>query len=115
MTSKEIIKEEIKFLKNNLEKAKKEKVVIAIKQIEEVLEQKEQVLKDLEVLEILKPRIKLKESSLKNIRYNFDEQGNIIMEQDLKETPVVFIQSSGFVFKNSAEHKALKRWLNNDK
>ena len=36
------------------------------------------------------------------------------MEQDLKETPVVFIQSSGFVFKNSAEHKTLKRWLENE-
>lgn len=67
------------------------------------------------ILKILKPRIKLKDSSLKNIYYNFDEQGNLITEQDLKETPVVFIQSSGFVLKNSVECEVLERWLNNGK
>ena len=52
--------------------------------------------KKLEPLKVLKPRIKLKESTIIN---------------DGKEYEVVFIDASGFVFKGSEEHRTLGKWL----
>lgn len=115
MTSKEYIEGVLYNLEEALKLARETNNKDLELDCEMQIESYKQVLKDLEVLDILKPKIKLKESSLKNIHYNVDEKGNIVMEQDLKETPVVFIQSSGFVFENSAEHKTLKRWLGNEK
>lgn len=57
----------------------------------------QEVKKDLKVLEILKYRIHLKDSVIKN---------------DMKEYEVCFIEASGFVFKSSKEYKLLKGWLN---
>ena len=56
--------------------------------------------KKLEPLKVLKPRIKLKESTIIN---------------DGKEYEVVFIDASGFVFKNSEEHRTLGKWLDENK
>lgn len=47
-------------------------------------------------LNILKPRINLKESTIIN---------------DGKEYEVLFIDASGFVFKDSEEHRTLGEWL----
>lgn len=79
---------------------------------------KEEILKlqqELEILEILKPRIHLKDSKLKSAYFTIDEKGLPIVENDLKEVEVAFIEASGFVFKNSEEYKLLKEWLENDK
>lgn len=54
------------------------------------------IAKVVEVLEILKPRIILKDSTL-----------------DVME--VAFIEARGFVFKNSNEYRLLKEWLNDNK
>lgn len=63
---------------------------------EEFLEAKNQLLKDLEVLEILKNRVYLNEATIKN--YDF-----------------AWVEASGFfVFKSSNEYKLLKEWLEND-
>ncbi len=74
-----------------------------------------QIEKDLEVLEILKPRVRLKDSTLKNAHFTIDENGLPICENDFKEVDVAFIETSGFVFKNSNEYKLLKEWLENEK
>lgn len=56
----------------------------------------DEIERDLEVLEILKPRIKLKDSKVKN--------DSIALE-------VGFVEASGFVIKNSREYDLLKDWL----
>ena len=55
--------------------------------------------KDLEVLEILKYRIHLIDSKIKN--------DSIILE-------VAFVEASGFALKNSKEYDLLKEWLKYD-
>lgn len=67
--------------------------------------------KDLEVLEILKSRIHLTDSTLKAAHFTIDEKGLPHIDSDSKEVDVVFIESSGFVFKNSKEYELLKGWL----
>lgn len=69
---------------------------VCIKDIKKYQECCDIVEKALDILEILKPRIHLKDKKIKN---------------DFKEFDVVFIETSGFVFKNSEEHKLLKEWL----
>ena len=64
--------------------------------INEIIDMLERAVKDLEVLEILKPRIYLKYDTLRN--------DNTIVE-------VAFIEAKGFTFKNSNEYKLLKEWL----
>ena len=58
----------------------------------------EKIERDLKIVEILKPRIKLKYSMI-------------------EKTPIAFVKASGFVVENSEEYKLLKEWLernNND-
>lgn len=55
----------------------------------------EDIEKGLEVLDVLKYRIHLKDSIL-------------------DQTEVSFVEATGFVFKNSEEYKILKEWLEND-
>ena len=68
--------------------------------------------KDLKVLEILKPRIKLEDNTLKNFYFTVEENGLPKIEGDEKEVEVAFIDASGFVFRDSEEYKLLKEWLN---
>ena len=68
----------------------------------------EQLERDLEALNILKPRISLKDSTLKNAYFVVGENGLPELQQDLKDVDVAFVEASGFVFKNSAEYKLLK-------
>ncbi len=75
----------------------------------------EQIEKDLEILEILKPRVRLKDSTLKNAHFTIDENGLPVCENDFKEADVAFIETSGFVFKNSNEYKLLTEWLENER
>lgn len=70
--------------------------------------------KDSTILKILEPRVHLKDSKLNNIYFSVDEFGMPTIEKDLKEVEVCFVESSGFVFKNSEEHKLLKEWLSED-
>lgn len=69
------------------------------------------IKRDLEVLEILKNRIHLKDGKLQNPVFTVNKFGFSSINADLKEEEVVFIEASGFVFKDSAEHKILKDWL----
>ena len=55
--------------------------------------------KELKALEVLKPRICFKESSIKNCG---------------KKYKVIFIKTSGFVFYNNPEHKILKEVFENE-
>ena len=81
--------------------------------LKNVIEGLKEAEKDLEVLETLKPRISLKDKSLKNTYLVIDENGMPELKQCLKDIDVSFIEASGFVFKDSDEHKLLKEWLEN--
>lgn len=82
--------------------------------IKDVLEYQKQIERDLEALNILKPRISLKDSALKNAYFVVGENGLPELQQDLKDVDVAFVEASGFVFKNSAKYKILKEWLENE-
>lgn len=71
------------------------------------IEDKKELIRDLEVLEILKPRIKLSNKTIKQAV--FSDYNQITQEKEEKE--IAFVTASGFVFKNSKEHKLLKEWL----
>ena len=88
MTSKE--------LSNELESIVKYLCESANKQDKYALEIVNEVKKNLEILEILKYRMHLKDSTLRN---------------DSKEFEIAFVVASGFVFKNSKEYTLLKEWL----
>ena len=62
-------------------------------------EQVELIEKELKAFDLLKPRIKLKESTVNVDGVNFK---------------VVFIEASGFVFQNSEEHKLLQETLKSE-
>ena len=91
MTSKEVIEIHIRMLKAQ---AQIEKDLETGNEIfcEIEIEQYEKILKDLEVLDILKQRVHLKKSFL-------------------DENNILFIQTTGFVFENDKEHILLKEWL----
>lgn len=92
MTSKEIIENELKFLKHNLEKAKKEKVIIAIKQIEREIKLKEQVLKDLEELELYKKVFPKMQEDGTYYKTEYYKQQEIL--EILKENAILNIDSN---------------------
>ena len=103
MTSKEALDELNIILKTNYETKRYSDIFEEhlIKVIEE----------DLEVLEILKHRISLKEDTIKGAHFTINEKGLPEIENDAKDYDVAFIEASGFVFKNSDEYKLLKEWL----
>ena len=67
-----------------------------------------QIEKDLEVLEILKNRIHLKEDTLTIDSPVFSNFNEITSEK--KNTDIAWIEASGFVFRNSNEYRLLKEW-----
>lgn len=86
MTSKEFILSEIDNLKSILAVAREDNLKTIIKESEEDIEQYNQVLKDLEVLEILKKRlnIKIPYGSVNVISANNDDD-YLLFEVELKE------------------------------
>ena len=68
-------------------------------------------LEAFKILDILKYKIHLKDSTLKNVHYTINEHGLPEIENDLKDVEVAFIEASGFVFKDSNDYKLLKEWL----
>lgn len=71
--------------------------------------------KELKALEILKPRIHLKDNKIKRAYFTIDENGLPVCKNDFKEIDVVFIEASGFVVKNSEDEKLLKEVLENER
>lgn len=80
---------------------------VCIKDIKKYQECCDIVEKAIDILEILKPRIKLSDKTIKQAV--FSDYNKITQEREEKE--IVFVSASGFVFKNSEEHKLLKEWL----
>ena len=71
--------------------------------------------RDLEVLESLKPRINLKEDTIKGAHFIINEKGLPEIETDTtKDYDIAWIEASGFVFRSSEEYKLLKDWLKNN-
>jgi len=68
-----------------------------------------------EILDELKPRIHLKDNTIKEAHFVINDEGLPIIVDGYKDVEVAFIEASGFVFKTGTEYNILKDWLENEK
>lgn len=76
--------------------------------LKDVIKGLEEAEKDLELLEILKNHIHLKEDTLTIDSPVFSNFNEITSEK--KNTDIAWVEASGFVFRNSDEYELLKEW-----